>query len=318
MAVQEVSPRETYGQVVAELGDSNKNIVVLDADLSHSTMTKFFAAKHPERFFNCGIAEANMIGIAAGFAAAGKIPFASTFAVFAPGRCFDQVRMAVVQPRMNVKIVTTHGGITVGEDGSSHQAIEDLSLACSLVGLTVIVPADAIETTQVIKYAIATEGPMLIRLSRAKVPVVYDNNYRFEVGKAATLREGKDATIITNGLMVAPALETADKLKQEGLTCRVLNMHTLSPIDEAAIVKAAKETGAIVTAEEHLVHGALSSIVSQVVVKNQPVPVEFVAMTGYAQSGKPNELLARYGLTAKDIEAAVRKAIARKEGFINV
>lgn len=318
MAVQEVSPRETYGQVVAELGITNKNIVVLDADLSHSTMTKFFAAKHPERFFNCGIAEANMIGMAAGFAAAGKIPFASTFAVFAPGRCFDQIRMAVVQPRMNVKIVTTHGGITVGEDGSSHQAIEDLSLACSLVGLTVIVPADAIETTQAVKYAAATEGPFLIRLSRSKVPVLYDDKYKFQIGKAVTLREGKSATIIANGLMITAALEAADKLKQEGIACTVLNMHTLNPIDEAAIVKAAKETGAIVTAEEHLEHGALSGIVAQVVVKNQPVPMEFVALKGYAQSGKPNELLVRYGLTAKEIEAAVRKVVTRKEGLINV
>jgi transketolase len=318
MAVQEVSPRETYGQVLAELGIENKKIVVLDADLSHSTMTKFFAAKHPDRFFNVGIAEANMIGIAAGFAAAGKIPFASTFAVFAPGRCFDQIRMGVVQPRLNVKIVTTHGGITVGEDGSSHQAIEDLSLACSLVGLTVIVPADAIETAGAIKYAVSTEGPILIRLSRSKVPVLYDNTYEFNIGKAVTLREGKSATIIANGLMIAPSLEAAEKLKQEGITCSVLNMHTLSPIDRDAIVKAAEETGAIVTVEEHLEHGALSGIVSQVVVRNYPVPVEFVALTGYAQSGKPNELLVRYGLTSKEIIAAVRKVIARKEGLVNV
>ncbi len=313
MAVSEVSPRETYGQYLAELGDRNKNIVVLDADLSHSTMTRFFAARHPDRFFNCGIAEANMIGMAAGFAAAGKIPFASTFAVFAPGRCFDQIRMGIVQPRLNVKIVTTHGGITVGEDGSSHQAIEDLALACSLVGLTVIVPADAVETAQAVKYAVDTAGPVLIRLSRAKVPVLYDSSYVFNIGKAVTLRTGNAATIITNGLMITPSLEAAAKLRQEGIDCSVLNMHTLSPIDKEAVVKAARETGAIVTVEEHLEHGALSAIVAQVVVRNYPVPVEFVALTGYAQSGKPNDLLVRYGLTSREIIAAVKKVVARKE-----
>ncbi len=313
MAVQEVSPRETYGQTLVEIARENKSIVVLDADLSHSTMTRFFSAEFPERFFNCGIAEANMIGIAAGFAASGKIPFASTFAVFAPGRCFDQIRMAVAQPKLNVKIVTTHGGITVGEDGSSHQAIEDLSLACSLVGLTVIVPADAIETAQAVKYAAATEGPFLIRLGRPKLPLVYDESYRFHIGNAVTLREGKMVTIIANGLMVGVALNAADKLKIEGIECAVLNMHTLNPLDERVIIKAAVETGAIVTAEEHLEHGALSSLVSQVVVKNHPVPMEFVALRGYAQSGKPAELLERYGLTAKEVEAAVKKALARKK-----
>jgi transketolase len=313
MAVQEASPREVYGQTLAELAKDDKRIVVLDADLSHSTMTRFFSAKFPERFFNVGIAEANMIGMAAGFAAAGKVPFASTFAVFAPGRCFDQIRMAVVQPRMNVKIVTTHGGITVGEDGSSHQAIEDLSLACSLVGLQVIVPADAVETAAVIRYAVETEGPMHIRLGRPKVPIIFGNDYRFNIGKAVTMREGSAVTIMANGLMLGCATEAADNLKKEGISCAVLNMHTLSPIDEAAIVKAAKETGAIVTAEEHLEHGALAGIVSQVVVRRQPVPMEFVAMTGYAQSGKPNDLLERYGLNAKSIEAAVRKVLKRKK-----
>jgi len=312
MAVQEVSPRETYGQVLVELGRANPDIVVLDADLSHSTMTKFFAAEFPTRFFNCGIAEANMIGMAAGFAASGKIPFASTFAVFAPGRCFDQVRMGIVQPKLNVKIVTTHGGITVGEDGSSHQAIEDLSLACSMPGLTVIVPADAIETTQAVKYAASTFGPFHIRLGRPKFPLVFDESYRFQVGKAATMREGKAVTIIAIGSMVSCAIDAADHLKKEGVDCRVINMSTLSPIDEAAIVKAAKDTGAIVTAEEHLEHGALASIVSQVVVKNHPVPMEFVALKGYAQSGKPTDLLVRYGLTSADIEAAVRRVVGRK------
>jgi len=208
--------------------------------------------------------------------------------------------------------MTTHGGISVGEDGSSHQAIEDLSLACSLPGLTVIVPADAIETAQAVKWAASNFGPVHIRLGRPKLPLVFDESYRFKVGKAATMRDGNAATLIATGIMVAGALDAADHLNKEGIACRVLNMSTLSPIDEASIVQAAKETGAIVTAEEHLEHGALASIVSQVVVKNQPVPMEFVAMKGYAQSGKPAELLERYGLTSKDMEAAVRRAVGRK------
>ncbi len=308
----ELSLREIYGQTLVELGRENPDIVVLDADLSKSTMTQLFAKEFPERFFNCGIAEQNMVSIAAGLAASGKIPFASTFAVFIPGRCFDQVRMSVVQSQLSVKLVVTHGGITVGEDGTSHQAIEDLSLACSLPGLNVVVPADGIETAQAVKKAAVTSGPFYIRLCRPKAPLVHDQSYRFNLGKAVTLCEGQDATIMAIGLMVAPALEAADKLKQDGINCTVLNMSTLKPIDEAAIIKASAETGAIVTAEEHLEHGALGSMVAQVVAKNQPVPMEFVAIKDtYAQSGKPAELLERYGLTAKDIEQAVRRVIAR-------
>jgi transketolase len=308
----EMSLREAYGQTLVELGRENPDIVVLDADLSKSTMTQLFAKEFPERFFNCGIAEQNMVSIAAGLAASGKIPFASTFAVFIPGRCFDQVRMSVAQPRLNVKLVVTHGGITVGEDGTSHQAIEDLSLACSLPGLNVIVPADAIETAQAVKTAAVTFGPFYIRLCRPKAPLVHDQGYRFNLGKATILREGQDATIMAIGLMVAPALEAADKLKQDGINCTVLDMSTLKPIDEAAIIQASAKTGAIVTAEEHLEHGGLGSIVAQVVAKNRPVPIEFVAIKDtYAQSGKPAELLERYGLTAKDIEKAVRRVIAR-------
>jgi transketolase len=308
----EIAQRDAYGQALVELGKANRNIVVLDADLSHSTMTHFFGKEFPDRFFNCGIQEANMVGIAAGLAATGKIPFASTFAVFAPGRCFDQVRMSIIQPCLNVKIVVTHGGISVGEDGSSHQAIEDLSLACSLPGLNVIVPADAVETAQAVRLAAATEGPFYIRLGRPKIPVIYDDSYRFELGKAVTLRQGAAATIFAIGIMVNAALQTADELSKEGVSCSVVNMPTLQPFDEAAIVKAAKDTGCIVCAEEHLEHGGLGSLVAQAVVRGQPVPMEFVAMKGYAQSGKPAELLDRYGLTARDIAAAVRKVMARK------
>jgi len=310
---QEVSVREAYGKTLVELGKENQDIVVLDADLSRSTMTQFFAGEFPGRFFDCGIAEQNMVGIAAGLAASGKIPFASTFAVFAPGRCFDQIRMSIAQPGLNVKLVTTHGGISVGEDGTSHQSIEDLSLICSLPGFTVIVPADAIETAQAVKVAAASYGPVYIRLCRPKIPLVYNQGYRFKLGRAVTMRQGKDATVIAIGLMVSVALEAAEDLKREGIDCRVLNMPTLKPVDEAAIIKAASETGAIVTAEEHLEHGGLGSIVAQVLAKHQPVPMEFVAIKDtYAKSGKAAELLQRYGLTAKDIEQGVRSALNRK------
>ena len=310
---QEVSVREAYGKTLLELGMESQDIVVLDADLSQSTMTHFFAREFPSRFFDCGIAEQNMISIAAGLAASGKIAFASTFAVFAPGRCFDQIRMSVAQPGLNVKLVTTHGGISVGEDGTSHQSIEDLSLICSLPGFTVIVPADAIETAQAVKVAATTDGPFYIRLCRPKLPLVYDEDYRFKLGRAVTMRQGKDATIIAIGLMVSAALEAAEDLKLEGIDCRVLNMPTLKPIDEAAIIKAASETGAIVTAEEHLEHGGLGSMVAQVLAKHRPVPMEFVAIKDtYAKSGKPAELLQRYGLTAKDIKQAVHAVIKRK------
>jgi transketolase len=276
-------------------------------------MTRLFALKFPERFFDCGIAEQNMVSIAGGLAASGKIPFASTFAVFAPGRCFDQIRMSIAQPKLNVKLVTTHGGISVGEDGVSHQSIEDLALIGSLPGFTVIVPADAIETAQAVRVAAANYGPFYIRLCRPKLPLLYERSYQFKLGKAVTMRQGGDATIIAIGLMVKEALEAAESLKGEGIDCRVLNMPTLKPIDEVAIIQAAAETGAIVTAEEHLEHGGLGSAVARVVARHQPVPMEFVAIKDtYAQSGKLAELLERYGLTARDIEQGVRSAIKRK------
>jgi len=310
---QEVSLRETYGKTLVELGKENPDIVVLDADLSRSTMTHFFASEFPNRFFDCGIAEQNMVSIAAGLAASGKLPFASTFAVFAPGRCFDQIRMSIAYPRLNVKLVATHSGISVGEDGTSHHSIEDLALISSLPGFSVIVPADAIETAQAIRAAAANYGPFYIRLCRPKMPLVYNEDYRFNLGKAVTMRQGKDVTIIAIGIMVTAALEAAENLKQTAIDCLVLNMPTLKPIDEAAIIKAAADTGAIVTAEDHLEHGGLGSAVAQVLARQQPVPMEFVAIKDtYAKSGKPAELLQRYGLTAKDIEQAVRSVIKRK------
>ncbi len=310
---QEVSLRETYGKTLVELGKENPDIVVLDADLSRSTMTQFFAREFPHRFFDCGIAEQNMVSIAAGLAASGKLPFASTFAVFAPGRCFDQIRMSIAQPKLNVKLVATHSGISVGEDGTSHHSVEDLALISSLPGFTVIAPADAIETAQVIRAAAANYGPFYIRLCRPKMPLVYNESYRFSLGKAVTMRQGKDVTIIAIGIMVIAALEAAENLTQEGIDCLVLNMPTLKPIDEAAIIKAAAETGAIVTAEDHLEHGGLGSAVAQVLARHQPVPMEFVAIKDtYAKSGKAAELLQKYGLTAKDIEQSVKSAIKRR------
>jgi transketolase len=313
-AKESVATREAYGRTLVALGRENPDIVVLDADLSKSTMTHYFAKEFPSRFFDCGIAEQNMIGIAAGLAASGKIAFASTFAVFATGRCFDQLRMSVSQPRLNVKVVATHGGISVGEDGLSHHAIEDVALACSLPGFNVIVPADGEETAQAIRVVAATPGPFYVRLGRPKVPRVSKDGYQFVLGKAALLRDGHDITIIADGIMVAAALDAAESLAKQGIDCRVLNMPTVKPLDIDAITKAAVETGAIVTAEEHLEHGGLGARVAQVVVQHRPVPISFVAIKDmYAQSGSPDELLRRYGLTAADIEKAVKATVLRKK-----
>lgn len=307
------SSREAYGQTLVALGKENPDIVVLDADLSKSTRTIYFAREFPQRFFDCGIAEQNMMGMAAGLAASGKTVFASSFAVFATARCFDQLRMSIAQPRLNVKVVATHGGITVGEDGFSHQAIEDLALACSLPGFTVVVPADAIETAQVIRVAAGTPGPFYIRLSRQSTPLVHSNGYQFTLGKAVSIRQGFDATIIANGVMVATALDAAESLSLQGIECRVLNMPTLKPLDAEAIILAARETGSIVTVEEHLQQGGLGSRVAQVVVQNQPVPMAFVALhDAYTHSGKPEELLELHDLTPAGIEKAVKSALLKK------
>jgi transketolase len=309
----EASTREAYGKTLVELGRQNKEIVVLDADVAPSTMTGLFAREFPERFFNCGLTEQNMIGIAAGLAASGKIVFATTFVVFVICRCFDQLRLCISQPGLNVKIVATHGGITVGEDGSSHHGIEDLALTCALPGFTVVVPADAVEAAEATRVAASNYGPFYIRLSRPKTPIVYSKDYHFTLGKAVTMRQGDDATIIAAGIMVAKALEAADALAKQGVNCRVINMPTVKPLDEAAIVKAASETGAIVVAEEHLAQGGLGSRVSQVIARQKPVPVEFVNLGDrYAVSGKADQLLQRYGLTAGDIEESVKLVVKRK------
>ena len=309
----ESSMREAYGKTLVELGKENKDIIVLDADLSLSTQTFMFAKEYPKRFFDCGIAEQNMMGIAAGLAASGKTAFASTFAVFASSRCFDQVRWSIAQPHRNVKIVATHAGITVGEDGASHQAIEDLSLMCALPGFTVICPADAIETAQAVRAAAADIGPYYIRLPRLKSALVYGESYQFVKDKAMMLREGKDATIIAIGLMVERALQAADELAKEDINVGVLNMHTVKPLDSKAVIKAARDTGAIVTVEEHVRQGGLGSRVAQIVAEYAPVPMSIIAIADcYCSSGKPEELLQQQGLTAANITEKTRKLVQKK------
>ena len=310
---RDLSTREAFGKVIAELGNSNPDIVVLDADLSRSTMTKYFAQAHPDRFIECGLTEQNMIGIAAGLASCGKIPFASTFAVFASSRCFDQVRMSVAQPKTNVKIVATHGGITVGEDGSSHQAIEDMGMYCLLPNFKVIVPADAVETVEAVKAAALTDGPFYIRLGRSKSPVVYTDGCHFRLGKADVLREGKDAAIIACGIMVSKAMDAAAELAVSGIDCRVINLSTIKPVDKKTILDAARETGGIVTVEEHLLQGGISSIVAQLLSFECPSPLESLGINDtYCKSGKPEELLEMQGLTASNIADSVKKILGRK------
>jgi transketolase len=310
----EASTRETYGRTLVELGRQNENLVVLDADLSPSTMTSLFAREFPERFFDCGLEEQNMISVAAGLAASGKTVFVSSFAIFASCRCFDQLRLCLSQPELNVKVVATHGGITVGEDGASHQAIEDLALYCALPGFTVVVPADATEAAEAIRVAANTPGPFYIRLSRPKTLIVYPEGYHFTLGKAVTMRQGTDATIVATGIMVAKTLEAADTLARQGIDCRVINMHTLKPLDDLAVVKAASETGAVVAAEEHLAQGGLGSRVAQVISREKPVPMGFVNLDDrYAVSGKAEELIQRYGLTAENVEEAVKSVVKRKQ-----
>jgi len=307
--------RDAYGRALVDLGKENQDIVVLDADLSCSTKTSSFRKVFPDRFINCGVAEQDMIGTAAGLAASGKIAFASTFAVFGSGRAWDQVRISVAYPRLNVKIVVSHGGITVGEDGATHQALEDIAIIRALPNMTVIVPADATETYKAIKAVAAFHGPAYVRLGRSAVPVISEDiPGEFIIGKSILYRKGADVTIIACGLMVAAALEAADTLSKEGISARVINMHTIKPIDKTAIINAAKETGAIVTAEEHSLVGGLGSAVSEIVCEESPVPVIKVAVEDtFAESGKPADLLEKYGLTPNDIVQAVKRAVAMKK-----
>ena len=309
-----IATRQAYGNALKELAVTNKNVVVLDADLSKSTMTANFKEVAPERFINMGIAEGNMMSVAAGLASCGKVVFASTFAIFAAGRAFEQIRNSIAYPHLNVKVCATHAGLTVGEDGASHQAVEDLALMRSIPGMTVISPSDGIEAEAAIKAVAEFNGPCYVRLGRMPVNTVNDfEGYKFEIGKGVQLKEGKDATIIANGIMVDAALEAKEILLGEGIDVSVINIHTLKPIDEEIIVKAAKETGAIVTAEEHNIIGGLGSAVSEVVSENYPVPVLRVGIKDvFGESGKPADLLEKYGLTANEIVKTVKKAMTIK------
>jgi transketolase len=305
--------RDAYGDAIVEAARDDPRIVALTGDLRDSVRLEAFADAYPDRFFECGIAEQNMAGIAAGLAACGKIPFVSSFAAFSPGRCYDQIRVLIAQPQLNVKLVSTHGGITVGEDGMSAQAVEELAMMRALAHMTVIVPADAVETVQAVRALARHAGPAYMRLGRSAVPVLFDDRYEFAVGAAPVLREGTDVTIAACGIMVAEALAAAATLAAEGISARVLNCATLKPLDEAAVVAAARETGALVTAEEHTIIGGLGGAVCEVTAAYCPIPVERVGIQDrYGESGAPRALLEKYGLTAGAIAAAGRRVVSLK------
>lgn len=305
--------RESYGMALAELGEKY-DIVVMDADLSKSTKTDTFKKKFPERFINTGIAEGNMLSTAAGIASTGKIVFASSFAMFAAGRAFEQIRNSVAYPHLNVKIGATHAGISVGEDGATHQCLEDIGIMRTIPGMVILNPADHVEAMAAVEAAVKYDGPVYLRFGRLPVAQIFDENtYKFELGKGVQLAEGTDATIIATGLMVPYALETRDILKNEGIDAAVINIHTIKPIDREIIAQAAKKTGAIVTAEEHNVNGGLGSAVAEVLCEECPVPMLRVGTQDvFGKSGKPYELLKEYGLSAENIAENVKKAIAMK------
>ena len=308
--------REAFGKALVELGRENKDIVVCDADLSKSTYTSYFGKEFPERFFECGIAEANMVGIGAGLASAGKIPFVSSFSAFVLNKGFEQLRVTAAFPHVNLKVVGTHSGISIGEDGPSQMSIEDLSLACSLAGFTVISPADEISMKALVREAAAMNGPVFIRAGRAKAPIIYQADQKFEIGKAIQLTDGTDVTLIATGLLVAESIRAAEKLEAEGVSARVIDIHTIKPLDAALIAKAAAETRAIVVAEEHLVDSGLGVRVAQAVAESaSPCVMEFVGIQNtYAESATPQQLLEKYGLVAANVVDAARKVLKRKKG----
>ena len=308
-----IATRDAYGQALAELGAINDRVVVLDADLSKSTKTNDFKKVYPERFFNLGIAEQNLLGTAAGFAAAGKIPFASSFAVFAVGRAYDQIRNSIAYPNLNVKIAATHAGLTVGEDGGSHQMLEDIALMRAVPNMTVIVPADGVETKQVVMAAAEHQGPVYIRLGRPKVPVLFGDDYKFEIGKGVVLREGTDVTLVGTGIMVSKAMEAADLLAADGISAAVVNISTIKPLDNGLITEMAQKTGAVVTCEEHNIYGGLGSAVAEVLVETCPVPMARVGVEDkFGESGLPDQLLEKYGLTAASIAEKAKAVVAKK------
>ncbi|MDQ3940993.1 MAG: transketolase family protein [Actinomycetota bacterium] len=303
------STREAFGEALAAAG-SDERIVVVDGDVNNSTFTNKFASKYPERFFNVGIAESNLVGIAAGLSASGKIPVAASFSIFLLANAFDQIRMSVAFPNQNVKLVGSHAGISIGEDGPSQMAVEDVALACTLPGFTVIVPADEASTKAATRAMLDRDGPTFLRCGRPAVPRIYTDESDFQIGRANQVREGDDLTIIANGIMVAMALDAAEGLAQEGVSARVLDMHTVKPVDVEAIEAAANETRAIVVAEEHLAYGGLGSVVAMVVAERRPTRMAFVDIGDtYATSGTPDELLTQYGLTPDAIADAGRRVL---------
>jgi transketolase len=309
-----IATRDAYGEALAELGAENDRIVALDADLSGSTKTGVFAKKFPARFFNMGIAEANMVGTAAGLASVGKIPFLSTFAIFAAGRAWEQIRQAVAYPKANVKIVATHGGVTVGEDGGSHQSVEDIAIMRAIPNMTVIVPADGEETKGAIRAAAAHKGPVYVRLGRNKVPSVFSAGHKFEIGKGNEVVEGTDLTFVTTGLMTAQAVIAAERLKAEGISARVVHLGTIKPLDKEILLKAAEETGAIITAEEHSVVGGLGGAVAEFLGEECPTLMKRVGIYDrFGTSGKSEELLKYFGLNAETLVEEAREIISRKK-----
>ncbi len=305
--------REAFGEGLVALGAEMPNLVVLDADLAAATKTGMFKKAYPDRFFDCGIAEQNMIGVAAGLAAAGKVPVASSFAMFASGRAYEQIRNSVGYPHLNVKIGATHAGISVGEDGATHQCCEDLALMRTISGMTVLNPADYVEAGQVLRAAVKMEGPVYMRFGRLAIPTIFDSTYRFEIGKGVQLTEGTDVTLIATGLLVGEAIKAAELLKNEGISVRVINMATIKPLDKEIVAKAAAETGLIVTAEEHSIIGGLGSAVAEAVCESTPVPVVRVGVEDeYGKSGPAAELLEVFGLCAANLAARVRDAMELK------
>ena len=302
--------RESYGEALIQIGYENKNIVVLDADLSKSTKTNGFKKEFPDRFFNAGIAEQNLMGMAAGMSNIGLVPFASTFAVFATGRAFEIIRNSICYPKANVKIAATHAGITVGEDGGSHQSIEDIALMCSLPNMTVIVPADHREAMEATKAAAMMEGPVYLRFGRCNTEDIFDDSYKFEIGKGTEIKKGDDAAIIATGMMVQKAIEAAKYLESEGIRVRVINISTIKPIDKEIIIKAAKETKGIVTAEEHSIIGGLGSMVSSVVCDKYPCKVKMIGIEDkFGESGTPDELMEKFKLTSDAISESIKEII---------
>ncbi len=311
--IRKQATRESYGEALAEIGAKYDNLIVLDADLSGATKTGTFKKQYPERFFNCGIAEQNLIGVATGLTLAGKLVFCSSFAMFAAGRAFEQVRNAVGYPHNNVKIAATHAGLSVGEDGATHQCNEDIALMRTIPGMTILNPADPVEAKECVRAAAEFEGPVYLRFGRMAVEPIFDENYKMEIGKGVTLRDGSDVTIVATGLMVGMTLTAAEQLKAEGISARVINIHTIKPLDAELIIKAAKETGAIVTAEEHSIIGGLGGAVTECLAETCPVPVLRVGVEDkFGTSAPAMEVLKAYGLTPENIAEKAKKAIALK------